>query len=72
LQWLQYASQVSGDNGMTDVREGSSRTFRKEKKGNKIKDLEINSKNKKISEGYINAYMNLRTNSLQHVKICEL
>jgi hypothetical protein len=63
---------VSGDNGMTDVREGSSRTFRKEKKGNKIKDLEINSKNKKISEGYINAYMNLRTNSLQHVKICEL
>jgi hypothetical protein len=54
LQWLQYQSQVNGDN-MDNVKHEASRTFKTKKREylkNKMNELETNSKNKNIRDLY--------------------
>jgi hypothetical protein len=61
LQWSQNPSQTNGDN-LGNVRREISRNFRNRKRGyleEQIHEHETSSENK-ISETYIEVYMNLR------------
>jgi hypothetical protein len=54
LQWLQYPSQINGDN-LQNLRRETSRTFRNKKREylkGKINELEINNKKKNIRSLY--------------------